>query len=80
LKIELPKDRYEWGIIQINNFSNTYFRFEVQDGKSVLDDSFFADQIEDKEEKHRKLNLESDLYKGIQKLLDEYFVELSENK
>jgi hypothetical protein len=52
----------------------------VQDGKPVLDDSFFANQIEDKEEKHRKLNMESDLYKGIQRLLDEYFAELNENK
>lgn len=78
LKIEMPKDDIfaDWGIIQINNFSNTFFRFEMVDGKPKLDTSFFADQIENPEEKHKYLSPESDLYKGIQKLLDDYVEQL----
>lgn len=76
LKIEMPKGD-NWGMIQINNFSNTYFRFDMVDGKPKLDTSFFADQIENPDEKHKKLSPESDLYKGIQQLLNDYVEKLS---
>jgi hypothetical protein len=72
-KIELPASPSDWGIVQINGLSDTYFRFDLQDGKPVLDDSFFANRMKDENEKHRTLDRESELYKGIQKLLNEYF-------
>lgn len=75
LKIELPKD-FDWGIVQINNFSNTSFRFEIQDGKPVLDTSFFADQLEGPEKKHQRFEKDSELYIGIQSLLDDYYTRL----
>jgi hypothetical protein len=72
LNISLPDNQNEWGIIQINNFSNTYFRFELKNGKPVLDTSLFSDQVENPEEKHKRLSPESELYKGIQELLNDY--------
>lgn len=74
LKIELPTSK-DWGIVQINNFSNTYFRFDIQNGKPVLDTNFFADGIENPEEKHRYLKKDSELYMAIQQLLNDYFSE-----
>ncbi|MFF0828717.1 hypothetical protein ACFYU8_18070 [Brevibacillus sp. NPDC003359] len=73
-KIEMPKND-EWGKVQINNFTNTYFRFELVNGKPKLDTSFFADQIEDPNEKHKRLSPDSDLYKWIQQLLEDYVEE-----
>lgn len=76
LNINMPQNNTEWGTIQINNFSNTHFRFEMKDGKPVLDTSYFADQVESPEEKHRNLSPESELYIGIQGLLIDYVKEL----
>ncbi|MGY3386770.1 hypothetical protein ACVWZB_004724 [Paenibacillus polymyxa] len=73
LKIELPT-LSNWGILQINNFSNTFYRFSVQDGKPVLDPSFFAEQQEDPELKHQHMDKNSDLYKAIQQLLEDYYL------
>ena len=72
LNIKMPT-RVDYGTIQINNFSNTYFRFEIKDGKPVLDTSFFADQIENPDEKYKVLKKDSDLYIAVQQLLNEYF-------
>ncbi|WP_103109482.1 hypothetical protein [Brevibacillus reuszeri] len=79
LNIEMPKSD-GWGMIQINNFSNTFYRFDMVDGKPKLDTSFFADQIENPDEKHKYLSPESDLYKGIQQLLDDYVNKLSDTQ
>ena len=35
-KIEMPKTKSDWGVVQINNFSNTYYRFEMLEGKPKL--------------------------------------------
>lgn len=72
-KIELPT-LYNWGMLQINNFSNTFYRFSVQDGKPVLDPSFFAEQQKYFEQKHQRMDKNSDLYKAIQQLLEDYYV------
>lgn len=78
-KIEMPKAG-EWGVVQINDFSNTFFRFDMVDGKPKLDTSFFADQVEDPNDKHRHLSSDSDLYKGIQQALAEHVAACKENK
>lgn len=75
LNIEIPKTKNDWGIVQINNFSNTYYRFEMINGKPKLDTTFFADQLENPEEKHRNISPESELYKDIQQLLNDYLKE-----
>ncbi|WP_404456982.1 hypothetical protein LG329_19480 (plasmid) [Virgibacillus necropolis] len=75
LNIEIPKTKNDWGIVQINNFSNTYYRFEMINGKPKLDTTFFADQLENPEEKHRNISPESELYKDIQQLLNNYLKE-----
>lgn len=73
LNIELPQ-RDEWGILQINNFNNTYFRFEFnKDGKPNLDTCYFADQLQDPKEKHQPLRKDSELYIAVQQLLEDYF-------
>lgn len=76
LNISMPKNRNEWGTIQINKFSNTYFRFDLKNGKPILDTSFFAEQVDNPEEKHKNISSESELYIGIQKLLDDYVEKL----
>ncbi|PLC14022.1 hypothetical protein BV582_20840 [Bacillus paralicheniformis] len=70
-EIKMPEKDDEWGIVQINSLSNTYFRFEIVDGKLKLDTSFFADKEEDPEEKHKELKPDTELFKGVQKALDE---------
>lgn len=74
LKIEKPTGS-DWGIIQINNFVNTHFRFDVKDGKPVLDTNFFAEQVENPNDKHQKMSKDSELYQAVQKLLDEIYDE-----
>ncbi|WP_404456912.1 hypothetical protein LG329_19335 (plasmid) [Virgibacillus necropolis] len=74
-KIEMPETSFDWGIVQINNFSNTYYRFGMINGKPKLDTTFFADQLENPKEKHRNISPESDLYKDIQQLLNNYLKE-----
>lgn len=74
-KIEMPETSFDWGIVQINNFSNTYYRFEIINGVPKLDTTFFADQLEGPEEKHRNISSKSDLYKDIQQLLNNYIKE-----
>lgn len=69
----MPEKYDEWGIVQINSLSDTYFRFEIVDGKPKLDTGFFADKEGDPEKKHKKLYPESDLYQGIQQALIDYF-------
>lgn len=71
-KIEMPKTKSDWGVVQINNFSNTYYRFEMLEGKPKLNTTYFTDQLENPEEKHKNISSESDLYKQIQQLLIEY--------
>jgi hypothetical protein len=44
----------------------------MKDGKPVLDTSIFADKLKP-EEKHQSLSKESELYKAVQNLLDDYF-------
>ena len=68
----MPKTRNDWGIVQINNFSNTYYRFEMVKGEPVLDTTYFADQLENLEEKHRDISPHSKLYKEIQQALNDY--------
>ncbi|WP_077324078.1 hypothetical protein [Virgibacillus siamensis] len=75
LSLEMPETRYDWGIIQINNFSNTYYRFEMIAGKPKLDTTYFADQLVKPEEKHRNISPESNLYKEIQQALNDYIKE-----
>lgn len=72
LKIEMHEGT-DWGTLQINNFTKTYFRFEILNGKPVLDTTFFADAIKDPEKKHRDLNKDSDMYKSVQQLLEDNF-------
>lgn len=62
-----------FGLIQINNFSNTYFRFDMKDGKPVLDTSSFADKIDNLNEKQKNLNKDSELYIAVQQLIIDYF-------
>ncbi|MGM0941351.1 MAG: hypothetical protein ACQEWU_10370 [Bacillota bacterium] len=71
-KIEMPETCFNWGIVKINNFNNTYYRFEMVNGKPKLDTTFFADQLENPEEKHRNISPESALYKEIQQALNNY--------
>ena len=68
----MPETSFDWGIVQINHLTNTYYRFEMIDGKPKLDTSFFADQLEDPEEKHRKIPSDSKLYKDIEQALNDY--------
>ncbi|NUJ19349.1 hypothetical protein FKN04_22720 [Bacillus glycinifermentans] len=70
-KIEISENIYDWGIVQINNLSDTYFRFHFVNGNPKLDTSFFADKEENPDEKHKNLFPESDLYKGIQNALND---------
>ena len=74
LKIEMPEVD-NWGIIQIKPFKNTFFRFEIIDGKPVLDTSLFANQVEDPSKKHRFLSKDNDIYKGVQILLNEIIID-----
>lgn len=62
----------DWGLVQINNFNNTYYRFDMKNDNPSLDTSYFADQLKKTDEKHRSLSPESDFYKQIQQLLNEY--------
>lgn len=63
----------DWGILQINDLSNTYFRFDVVNGKPKLDTSLFANQLENPKEKHQYFNAQNELYQDIQRLVNEYF-------
>jgi hypothetical protein len=74
-KLEMPENKFDWGILQINNFSNTYYRFSMIDGKPKLDTTYFADQIQDRNEKHRNFPEDSKMYKDIQQALDVYIKE-----
>jgi len=74
-KIEMPKASYDWGIVQINNFSNTYYRFSLVNGKLKLDTTYFADQLENPEEKHRNISSQSQLYIELQQALNHYIKE-----
>lgn len=67
-----------WGMIQIQGLTNTYFRFDLKDGVPILDESFFVDKINDTD-KHKILNKNSTLYKDIQKKLDEYFLNIKKS-
>lgn len=71
-KIEMPETSYDWGILQINNFSNTYYRFEMVDGKPKLDTTYFADQFNDPCQKHRNFSADSKMYKDIENALIHY--------
>lgn len=71
-KIEMPESVMAWGIVQISPFINTNFRFSMVEGKPILDTSYLADQGEDPNKKNEKLSPESEVYKYVQKLLDEY--------
>lgn len=72
-KLEMPKNNLEWGIVQINNLSNTYFRFELINGVPKLDASVFVDNIKEPDEKFRTLSPEGELYIEIQRLLKRHF-------
>ncbi|TWL14595.1 hypothetical protein [Bacillus licheniformis] len=76
-KVEMPENFDDWGIVQINNLSDTYFRFGIVDGKPKLDTSFFADKEANPDKKHKNLSPESELYKGVQKALDEFIAKLT---
>ncbi|MGG1021138.1 hypothetical protein ABE151_17425 [Bacillus paralicheniformis] len=67
--VQMPKNR-EWGIFYIDNLTDTYFRFEIVNGKPRLDTSFFADKEENPDKKHKKLS--ADLYEKVQKSLVEH--------
>lgn len=71
-KIEMPASIEDWGIIQINNLSNTYFRFEMINSLPKLDTTYFADQLENPKDKHRDISPYSKLYKEIEQALIEY--------
>lgn len=79
LKIEPPVGT-DWGLVQINNFTNTYFRFVLEKGKPVLDTTLFADAIENPEEKHKYLSKDSELYQAIQQLIEEHYNELGKDQ
>lgn len=74
-KIEMPASIEDWGIVQINNLSNTYYRFEMINGKPKLDTTYFAEQLENPEEKHRDISPHSKLYKEIEQALNDYIRE-----
>ncbi|MGG1442152.1 hypothetical protein ABE354_08835 [Brevibacillus laterosporus] len=78
-KIELPTAS-GWGMVQINNLKNTYYRFDLQHGKPVLDTSFFADTIEESELKHKYLSKDSELYQAIQQQIEEHYNELGKDQ
>lgn len=71
-KVEMPETSLDWGIVQINNLIHTYYRFDMKNGKPVLDTTYFADQIEDTKKKHRNLPKGSKMYKAIQNALSNY--------
>lgn len=75
LKIEMPKG-FDWGLLQINNFNHTHFRFELKDGKPVLDATFFVDNKEPYLKNH-VMEKDGDFYLSIQKLLEEYVAGLN---
>ena len=70
-KLLMPDDVY-WGRLQINNLTNTHFRFYLMDdGNPMLDTSFFVNTSDT--DKHRPLDPTSEFYQGIQRALIDYF-------
>ncbi|MCP1312074.1 hypothetical protein [Paenibacillus tyrfis] len=78
-KLEMPQAG-SWGILQINEFEKTHFRFDIREGKPLLDTSFFADGVENPQEKHKKMDADSDFYRGIQQALEQYLKGLERGK
>ncbi|KFM93023.1 hypothetical protein [Paenibacillus macerans] len=73
-KIEMPTAS-NWGIVQINNLENTFFRFDVRNGKPVLDVSLFVCNVQDPNERQEKLG--SELHQSIQEALDDHFKDMT---
>ena len=73
-RIELPS-LTDWGILQIKGLGNTYFRFNFEGDRPVLEESYFVDNAENVEDKHQTMSRNSDLYKAVQQQLDAYFEE-----
>ncbi|WYP24769.1 hypothetical protein NSQ54_10510 [Alkalihalobacillus sp. FSL W8-0930] len=69
--IEKSEKIDEWGILQINNLKDTFFRFDLIDGKLQLDTSFFVNKEGEISEKD--LSEESQLYKDVLQALNEYY-------
>ncbi|KZE78145.1 hypothetical protein AV654_19410 [Paenibacillus elgii] len=78
-KLEMPQAG-SWGVLQINGFEKTHFRFDIREGKPSLDTSFFADGVENPQEKHKKMDVDSDFYRGIQQALEQYLKGLERSK
>lgn len=71
-KIEMPKGQ-NFGILQINNLVRTHFRFDIKNGKPVLDTSFFVDNKEP-DERHQVLQRDSKLYIDVKEALEKYLI------
>lgn len=78
-KLEMP-EAGSWGMLQINGFEETHFRFDMRNGKPILDIIFFAEGMDDPQEKHRWMNVDSDFYRGIQQALEQYLNGLERGK
>ena len=73
----MPRDQWEWGTVQISGYECTSFRFEMQDGKPLLDFHYFAD-LENGEGQWRECTYPGmEPYGIVQQLLKEY---VEENK
>ncbi|MCM3089152.1 hypothetical protein M3557_14630 [Bhargavaea ginsengi] len=73
-KIEMPS-LTDWGLFQLKGLTNTYFRFNFEGDRPVLEDSYFVDSAANEEDKHQTMSRDSDLYKTVQQQLDAYFEE-----
>lgn len=67
--VNYPDDK-NWGTFQIQDLSNTFFRFDYKNGIPIIDDSLFVNKPGDTQ--HLSLSPESGLYKGVQKALNEH--------
>ncbi|WP_088834373.1 hypothetical protein [Paenibacillus tyrfis] len=70
----------DWGILKIKGLDYNFFRFDIKDGKPVLDTSLciFADKLNRSVEKVMPLNETDELYIAVQRLLDDYYAELGQ--
>ncbi|MBM0064954.1 hypothetical protein [Alkalicoccobacillus gibsonii] len=69
--IEKTEKIDEWGILQINNLKDTFFRFDLIDGKPQLDTSLFVNK--EGEILEKGLSEQSQLYKDVLCALNEYY-------
>lgn len=75
LNVDMPKAIGMYGIIKISIFNNAYFRFKMEKGNPTLDTSYFSEDIKEQ----IPLSPESELYKEVQQLINEYVAKEKNN-